>query len=57
MSEYWISESGYNWLRENFKFIIVGLLLLLFAIGCYYSCIAGASMATEGRVGKPMEDE
>lgn len=45
MSEYWISESTYNLLRENLAFILVGILLLLFAISC--SCLFGGSKENE----------
>ena len=50
MSEYWITESGYNWLRENLKFIVVGIMLLLFVFVC--CCIAGLGMTTKSPVGK-----
>jgi len=44
MSEYWISESFYNWLRENLKFVLVGIVILLLVISC---CIMGASKEAE----------
>jgi hypothetical protein len=53
MSEYFYLEQWYRWLRENFKFIVVGILLLLLIVGC--CCITGANMTTEGRVGKSSE--
>ena len=36
--EYWIDEAGYNWLRNNLKFVLIGslgfigLIILMFAI-------------------------
>lgn len=39
--EFWISETGYNWLYQNFKLIIVIGIVLLFLLAC--CCIASGT--------------